>query len=60
MPSKLTLLGSALIAWGAVAALAGLPFEDTRFSVPLISAALASATAGLVLSIIGAAKYERY
>lgn len=60
MPSKLTLLGSALLAWGVVAALAAVPLMESRFHTWLVALALGAATAGLVLSIIGAAKYERY
>lgn len=60
MPSKLTLLGSALLAWGVVAALCAVPLTGTRFEYLIVPFALAAATAGLVLSIIGAARYEPY
>lgn len=60
MASKLTLLGSALLAWAIVVALTAVPMADTRFAWVIVPIALAAATGGLVLSIIGAAQYERY
>lgn len=60
MASKLTLLGSALLAWGIVSALAAVALTDTRYAMILVIAALFAATGGLVLSIIGGAIYERY
>ncbi|HET6403608.1 MAG TPA: hypothetical protein VFH78_03085 [Candidatus Thermoplasmatota archaeon] len=60
MVSKLTLLGSALLAWGGIAALSGLVIDGTRFEIALVITALLTATGGLVVSIIGAARYEPY
>lgn len=60
MATKLTLLGCALLAWGGVAAVSSLALPDTRFVLPLVLAAMLAGTGGLVLSIIGAAGYERY
>lgn len=60
MATKLTLMGGALLAWAGVAAVSGLALPDNRFGVPLVIAAMLAATGGLVLSIIGAAGYERY
>lgn len=60
MASKLILLGSALFAWGIVTALSALSLAETRYDTPLAFLAMGAATGGLVVSIIGAARYERY
>lgn len=60
MASKLTLLGSALLAWAIAVALAAVPLAQTRYAWPISVAALLAATGGLVVSIIGAARYEPY
>lgn len=60
MVSKLTLLGSALLAWGGIAAVSSLAIDLVAWKFPLVIGGLASATGGLVLSIIGAARYEPY
>ena len=58
MVSKLVLLGSALLAWGGVAAVCSVTLVGTRFEIPLVLLGLGSATGGLVVSIIGAARYD--
>jgi hypothetical protein len=60
MASKLTLLGSAILGWAIVVALCAVPLAESRMAWVIVPVALAAATAGLVLSIIGAAQYERY
>ena len=60
MVSKLTLLGSALLAWGGIAAVSSLAIDLVAWKFPLVIGGLVAATGGLVLSIIGAARYEPY
>lgn len=60
MTSKLTILGFGIFAWAGVVGVSALALPDIRFTIPLVSTALAAATAGLVLSIIGAARHEPY
>ena len=60
MASKMTLLGCAILAWGGIAAVSSIPMAGTRYAMPLVIAAMLAGTGGLVVSIIGAAQYERY
>lgn len=60
MVSKLTLLGSALLAWGGIAVVSSLAVDAVAWKAPMVTAGLVSGTAGLVLSIIGAARYTPY
>ena len=60
MVSKLTLLGSALLAWGGVAVVSSLAVDVIAWKMPMVISGLAAATGGLVLSIIGGARYTPY
>lgn len=60
MVSKLTLLGSALLAWGGIAVVSSLAIDTVAWKAPMVTAGLVAGTGGLVLSIIGAAKYTEY
>lgn len=60
MASKMTLLGSAILAWGGIMTLGSFGLMGTRYGMPLVIIGMLAGTGGLVVSIIGAAKYERY
>lgn len=60
MTSKLTILGFGIFAWAGIAGVSALALPDSRFSIPLVIAALLASTGALVLSIIGAARHEPY
>jgi hypothetical protein len=55
--SKLTLLGFGILAYGGALALVALTFAGTTFGKALAIAGGLASTAGLVVSIVGAARH---
>lgn len=55
--SKLTLLGFGILAWGGAVALVALAFAGTTTGHVIAVAGGLASTAGLVISIVGAARH---